>query len=88
MDLFYQMMRETHLFIKKLIMLTRNDGQLLLDLAKTVVHCVPPPMSADSEVCVCVCACVCVRMCHCACVSLCVSVTVRVSLCVWGGVWV
>ena len=50
MDLFYQMMRETQLFSKKLVMLTRNSGQLLLSLTTTVVHCVPPPMSNDSEV--------------------------------------
>jgi hypothetical protein len=50
MDLFYQMMRETQLFGKKLVMLTRNSGQLLLGLATTVVHHTPPPMSNDSEV--------------------------------------
>ena len=50
MDLFYQMMRETQLFGKKLVMLTRNSGQLLFDLATTVVHSVPPPISNDSEV--------------------------------------
>ena len=50
MDLFYQVMRETQLFGKKLVMLTRNGGQLLLGLATAVVHHTPPPMSNDSEV--------------------------------------
>ena len=50
MDLFYQMMRETQLFSKKLVLLTRNSGQLLLSLAVTVAHSMPPPMSNDSEV--------------------------------------
>ena len=76
MDLFHQMMRETHLFNKKLVMLTRNGGQLLLGLATTVVNCVPPPMSSDSEVSVfvfvCVCVCVCVRERERVCVCVCV----------------
>ena len=51
MDLLYQMMRETHLFSKKLVMLTRSGGQLLRNLATAVVHYLPAPMSNDSEVC-------------------------------------
>ena len=50
MDLFHQIMRETQLFGKKLVMLTRNGGQLLLGLATAVAHHTPPPMSNDCKV--------------------------------------
>lgn len=36
MDVLYQMLRESHLFRKKLIYLTCNNGQPLLTLATTV----------------------------------------------------
>ena len=52
MDLLYQTLKETHFFSKKLIVLTRSSGQLLLSLATVVVSLLPKYKSGDKQVCV------------------------------------
>ena len=50
MDLLYQMLRETHLLPRRLTVLTRNDGQLLLALATAVVDLLPKHKSLHFQV--------------------------------------
>jgi len=50
MDLLYQMLRETHLFHRRLTILTRNGGQLLLALATAVVDLLPKHKSKEFQV--------------------------------------
>ena len=50
MDVLYQMMRETHLVKKKVILLTRNGGHSVLTLASVIINNLPKHKSGDLEV--------------------------------------
>lgn len=50
MDVLYQMMRETHLVNKKVVLLTRNAGHATLMLACVIINNIPKYKCGDLEV--------------------------------------
>ena len=55
LELLYQMLRETHPFPKRMVLLTRDSGKLLLSLAHLIIAIPPLTMHTDPgepEVCI------------------------------------
>ena len=50
MDVLYQMMRETHLIKRKVVLLTRNAGHSVLTLVSVIINNLPNHKSGDVEV--------------------------------------